>query len=108
MLQTMTYNLSRRMTLVSCLLLILSRGTAMAQQQTYPTTAPAQEAGFESIFDGRSLAGWDGDLKFWRVEGEALVGEITPGNEIKRNTFIIWRGTGGEGAGVTKDFELKL
>jgi hypothetical protein len=109
----MTFNLSRRMTLVGCLLLILARGTAVAQQrqqqqQTYPTTAPARESGFEPIFDGRSLAGWDGDPKFWRVEGDAIVGEITPGNEIKRNTFIIWRGTGGDGAGITKDFELKL
>jgi hypothetical protein len=106
----MTFNLSRRMTLVGCLLLIVPQGTAMAQQQqTYPTTAPARENGFEPIFDGRSLAGWDGDPKFWRVEGDAIVGEITPGNEIKRNTFIIWRGTGRDGAsGVTKDFELKL
>jgi hypothetical protein len=110
----MTFNLSRRMTLVGCLLLILARGTAMAQQ-TYPTTAPTRESGFEPIFDGRSLAGWDGDPRFWRVEGDALVGEITPGNEIKRNTFIIWRGAGGgaggdggAAAGVTKDFELKL
>jgi hypothetical protein len=106
----MTYNLSRRMTLVGCLLLVLAGGTAAMAQQTYPTTAPAQEGGFEPIFDGRSLAGWDGDPKFWRVEGESLVGEITPGNEIKRNTFIIWRGLAGDGgaAGVTKDFELKL
>lgn len=75
--------------------------TARAQQ-TYPSTAPASEAGFEPIFDGKTLDRWDGDPKFWRVEGGALVGEITPGNEIKRNTFVIWRG------GVTKDFELKL
>jgi hypothetical protein len=76
-------------------------GQASAQQ-TYPTTAPSNDAGFESIFDGKSLAGWDGDPKFWRVQDGALVGEITPGNEIKRNTFVVWRG------GLTKDFELKL
>jgi hypothetical protein len=106
----MTLNLSwrRRMTLVGCLVLMLHGTAATAQQQTYPTTAPSQETGFVPIFDGHSLAGWEGDPKFWRVEGDALVGEITPGNEIKRNTFIIWRGTGGEGGGVTKDFELKL
>ena len=88
---------------VGCVLitLICPPRTASAQQ-TYPTTAPASEAGFESIFDGKSLTGWDGDPKFWRVEDGALVGEITPGNEIKRNTFVIWRG------GMTGDFELKL
>jgi hypothetical protein len=71
-------------------------------QQRYPTSAPTDDPGFESIFDGKTLTNWDGDSKFWRVENGSLVGEITPGNEIKRNTFMIWRG------GVTKDFELKL
>ena len=71
-------------------------------QQSYPTSAPSDDAGFESIFDGKTLANWDGDPKYWRVENGSIVGEIAPGKEIKRNTFIIWRG------GVTKDFELKL
>jgi hypothetical protein len=83
--------------LVSMLWVGESRG-----QQTYPTTGPADDGGFAPIFDGKSLDGWDGDPKFWRVENGALVGEITPGNEIKRNTFVIWRG------GAVKDFELKL
>jgi hypothetical protein len=90
----------------SLLLLCVSLATCFSitarAQQTYPTTAPASEVGFESIFDGKSLDGWDGDPKFWRIEDGTLVGEIAPGNEIKRNTFVIWRG------GVTGDFELKL
>ena len=94
---------------IGCLLLMLLSSAALAQQ-TYPTTTPASEPGFEPIFDGKSLQGWEGDPQFWRVEDDALVGEITPGNEIKRNTFIIWRGNnGGKGGdGLTKDFELKL
>jgi hypothetical protein len=66
-----------------------------------PVTAPADETGFEPIFDGRTLAGWDGDPKYWRVENGCLVGEITPETIIKRNTFLIWRG------GTPGDFELK-
>jgi hypothetical protein len=77
-------------------------GLARAQQQTQPQPAADDNAGFESIFDGKTLNGWEGDPKYWRVENGALVGEITPGNEIRVNTFIIWRG------GVTKDFELKV
>jgi hypothetical protein len=77
-------------------------GLARAQQQTQPQPATDDKAGFESIFDGKTLNGWEGDPKYWRVEDGALVGEITPGNEIRVNTFIIWRG------GVTKDFELKV
>ena len=60
------------------------------------------EPGFKPIFDGKTLTGWEGDPKYWRVENGALVGEITPETVIKSNTFIIWRG------GRPKDFELKL
>lgn len=64
--------------------------------------AANDDAGFESIFDGTSLRGWEGDPKYWRVEGGVLVGEITPETLLKQNSFINWRG------GTTKDFELKL
>lgn len=96
--------MNRRLHLLLCILLLVTiiLPSPARAQQTYPTTAPASETGFTSIFDGKSLAGWDGDPRFWRVEDGALVGEITPGNEIKRNTFVIWRG------GLTGDFELKL
>ena len=97
---------------VIVLVAILMTAAPASAQQTYPTTAPAGEAGFERIFDGKSLDGWEGDETFWRVENGALVGEITPGNEIKRNTFIIWQGGGlgdrAGGGGVVGDFELKL
>jgi hypothetical protein len=67
-----------------------------------PPPPPDPEAGFVSIFDGATLQEWDGDPKYWRVEGGAIVGEITPETIVKRNTFIIWRG------GQPADFELKL
>jgi len=59
-------------------------------------------AGFESVFDGKTLNGWDGDPQFWRVENEAIIGESTAEKPVKLNTFLIWRG------GQPKDFELKL
>jgi 3-keto-disaccharide hydrolase len=58
--------------------------------------------GFESIFDGKSLKGWDGDTDYWRAENGEIIGESTPEKPIKLNTFLIWRG------GQPKDFELKL
>jgi len=58
--------------------------------------------GFEPIFDGKSLTGWDGNPDAWRVENGAIVGESTAEKPLKANTFIIWRG------GQPKDFELKL
>jgi hypothetical protein len=74
----------------------------LAAQQTYPTPTTGDEAGFERIFDERTLNGWEGDPTYWRVENGALVGEVTPATLLKRNSFIVWRG------GTTKDFELKL
>jgi hypothetical protein len=63
--------------------------------------AQKKEKGFVQIFDGKSLKGWDGDPKYWRVENGNLVGEITPETLLKTNSFIIWRG------GEPGDFELK-
>ena len=59
-------------------------------------------AGFQSIFDGTSLKGWDGDPSFWRAENGVIVGQSTEQNPIKQNTFLIWRG------GEPADFELKV
>jgi hypothetical protein len=56
--------------------------------------------GQTSIFDGKTLKGWDGDPAFWRVENGAIVGETTPSAMPKQNTFLIWRG------GAPGDFEL--
>ncbi len=80
-------------------LLAIALGVALpARAQNTPT----DETGFKPIFDGRSLSGWEGDPKYWRVENGNLVGEITPETIVKQNTFIIWRG------GSPADFELKL
>lgn len=84
----------------------------VAQQRSDPSYVPRQsdrpewiegdESGFEPIFNGRNLDGWEGDPTYWRVEDESLVGEITPDTVVRSNTFIVWRG------GRPKDFELKL
>ena len=68
----------------------------------FAQTPAATDAGFVPIFDGKSLAGWDGDPVYWRVADGCIVGEITPETLIKRNTFLIWRG------GTPADFELKV
>ena len=72
------------------------------KQSDRPEPIAGDEPGFEQIFDGRTLAGWEGSPTYWRAENGALVGEITPATVIKSNTFIIWRG------GRPADFELKL
>ena len=78
-----------------CALMVLP---AVIGQQT----PPVAETGFVSIFDGKSLAGWDGDANFWRVENGAIVGQTATDKQPKQNTFLIWRG------GNPADFELKM
>src|SRR5438132_8552459 len=72
------------------------------KQSDRPEPLIGDEPGFTPIFDGKTLSGWDGDPKYWRVSDGAMVGEITPETTIKSNTFIIWRG------GAPADFELKV
>jgi hypothetical protein len=62
-------------------------------------TSPA-EKNYRTIFDGKTLNGWEYDPVYWRVEDGKLVGEVTPANLLKRNSFIIKKDL------VTKDFDL--
>src|SRR5688500_2134516 len=39
----------------------------------------AKEPKAEPIFDGKTLKGWSGDTRYWRVEDEAITGEIRAG-----------------------------
>lgn len=58
--------------------------------------------GYQLIFDGKTLDGWEFDPVYWWVESGTLVGEITPSTLLKRNSFIIKKGL------VADDFELKV
>jgi hypothetical protein len=57
--------------------------------------------GYVSIFDGKTLDGWDGNPKFWRVEDGAIVGESTP-ERPSGNSYIAFRRM------QAKDFTLKF
>lgn len=77
--------------LSTCFLLLTA--TATAQQ-------PAGDA--ISLFDGKTLAGWNGRSDLWSVEDGAIVGRTTAENPIKTNTFLIWEGD------APADFELLI
>jgi hypothetical protein len=57
--------------------------------------------GYVSLFEGKTLKGWDGNPKFWRVEEGAIVGESTPQNP-SGNAYIAYREL------EAKDFTLKF
>jgi|GEM_PF-284743 len=60
------------------------------------------QQGFAPLFNGKDLAGWEGDPRFWSARDGAIRGETTAEKVAPNNTFLIWRG------GTLKDFVLKL
>jgi hypothetical protein len=63
-------------------------------------SAIAADEGFESLFDGRTLDGWEGDTKIFRVVDGAIVGG-TLKERIARNEFLCTKRD-------FADFELRL
>jgi 3-keto-disaccharide hydrolase len=60
----------------------------------------AQEPGFTSLLDGKTLAGWEGDEKVFRVvDGAIVAGSV--GEKIAHNEFLASKDEFG-------DFELRL
>lgn len=62
--------------------------------------ARADEDGFVSVFNGRNLQGWTGDMKHWSVEDGALTG--TTDGSLKMNRFLTWK------LSTVRNFELKV
>jgi len=61
---------------------------------------PQPPEGFQAIFNGKDLTGWEGSPEYWSVKDGCLTG-VTDGS-LKYNRFIIWRG------GTLKNFELRV
>ncbi len=76
----------RLLPLLPCLLwLSFAPGSAALGGEAPP--APASAVAAKSIFDGGSLAGWEGDPKIWRVQDGALTGGSLT-EMVTRNEFL--------------------
>jgi len=81
----------------------LAGGAVLAQgPRNIQPLAIDDRTGFEPMFDGSSMAGWEGDKEFWKAEGGMLVGESTAAKPLPANTFLIWTKS------QPGDFELKM
>jgi hypothetical protein len=70
-----------------CLLALLAAGSVLAGES-------------KKLFDGKTLDGWEGDLKTWRVEDGSIVGGSLDAN-VPRNEFLCTTKSYG-------DFELNV
>lgn len=64
----------------------------------------AAEPEFRPLFDGKTLAGWEGDAKVWRAEGGMIVGGEL-GRTQERNDFLASRESYGD---FELEFEVRL
>jgi hypothetical protein len=80
---------------------LLAVGLCAQQHDLSKIVPPLEESGFQSMFDGKTLEGWDCDTDFWRVEDGAIVGESKLDHQPKQNIFCIWKG------GQPGDFDFK-
>lgn len=109
------------------LCLLVSSGVALAQQAVpggagvpAATSAPsarppryieptpynfADHVGWTSMFDGKTLVGWEGPMDVWRVEDGAIVSSDTANNPRPNGSvYLFWKGKDGGDLG---DFEFK-
>ncbi len=67
-----------------------------------PALAQDVEEGFENLFNGADLSGWEGDPGLWTVVDGAITGTTTDESPLPHNQFLIWTG------GTLRNFELRL
>lgn len=84
------------------LLLIFASFTAFLIIPSFAEKREKKKAG-ESLFDGKSLAGWKSpDMSYWSVQDGAITAIASDENPAKKNQFLVWQG------GEIDDFVLKL
>jgi hypothetical protein len=82
------------------LMIVLIIGLLTSGSQVASSAADHLEEGFVSLFDGKTLAGWEGKESIFRVENGAIVAGSLKEN-IKNNEFLCSKKDYG-------DFELRL
>jgi hypothetical protein len=75
-------------------------GTVAALAAASNIAKANDEQGFVALFDGKSLAGWEGNLKIFRVEHQAIVAG-SKDKRVANNEFLCTKRRFG-------DFELRL
>lgn len=75
--------------IAACLLAVPILGLAASSNQLTPAE---KKEGYQLLFNGMNLDGWDGDPVRWSVKDGLIVGS-SDGHPFKVNTFLIYKGT---------------
>lgn len=86
------------------LAILLAAGLAAAAGAHNALTPDERHQGVELLFNGRDLAGWDGDPALWSAENGKIVGS-TDGAPLTANSFLVFHK---EYADFELEFEVKL
>jgi hypothetical protein len=65
-------------------------------------TIAAAQPGFQSLFNGKDLAGWSGNPDLWSVSDGAITGVTKADPKLTHNTFLVYTNS------EFSDFELRL
>lgn len=88
------------MKLINRLVLVAVAFTFCGTAGSAEPAAPTPPEGFQAVFNGHDLTGWEGSPEYWSVKEGCLTG-VTDGS-LKYNRFILWRG------GTLKNFDLRV
>jgi choline-sulfatase len=77
-----------------------TESTVPHPQASAAVTVKPGTDGFVRLFNGKNLAGWTGDAKYWSVKEGAITG-ITDGS-LKTNRFLTWKGS------TIRNFDLQV
>ena len=74
---------------IACMLAVSATAIASGQETTKRSTTETKdlEPGFVSLFDGKTLDGWDGNLDWFRMEDGAIVAGSLE-KDIPHNEFL--------------------
>ena len=99
--QTVLHRSSRSLAVVLGLALLAQLPGVSGRVGAAEPQSALPEAGFQSIFNGTDLTGWEGNPKLWSVKDGAITGLTTVETPAPCNTFLIWTN------GVVADFEFR-
>ncbi len=73
---------------IVCLALLVGAFALPVRAADNELTAAEKKEGWILLFDGKTLAGWDGDPTVWRVENGYISGKA---EKVSHNTFCIYK-----------------